>query len=51
MAELVGNNKAVQPMIDYSQATKIGRREGANERSREWESRVNTEGEEKLDER
>lgn len=47
-AELMGNDRAVKPLVEFLQATEIGSREGSNERSKEWESRVDGEGEEDL---
>lgn len=44
MAELIGNSKAIWPLIGFFRDTKIGGREGVNERSREWEIRVDKEG-------
>lgn len=36
MAETMGNDKAIKPLIDYLAAIEIGGREGANRRSKEW---------------
>lgn len=42
---LLGKDKAVVPLVKFLQATKIGARDGINERSREWEIKVDGEGE------
>lgn len=48
VAELMGYDRAVKPLVEFLQATEIGSREGSNERSKEWENRVDGEGEEDL---
>lgn len=45
----MGNDKAVRPLIEVLQATEMGGREGVNERTKEWENRVDEEGEVELD--
>lgn len=48
VAEVMGNDKAIKPLIDYLGATEVGGREGADKRSEEWGDRVDREGEDEL---
>lgn len=49
MAEHMGNDKVVRHLIGFLPATEIGGRQGVNRISREWETRVDMEGEQGLD--
>lgn len=51
LAELLVNEKAVDPEVDFSKSTELGAREGARERVLEWERRDHHAGEELLAER
>ncbi len=46
VANLLGNERAVQPLLKYLMATEVGSREGGAERAAEWDERVDQEGEE-----
>lgn len=48
LASLLGNEKAVAPLLRFLKATGIGGREGAREREREWELKNDREGEDLL---
>lgn len=48
VASLLGNEKAVAPLLKFSKSTGIGGREGAKEREREWERKNDQEGEDLL---
>ncbi len=45
MASLLGNEKAVAPLLKFLKTTGIGGREGAKERELEWTRRHDQEGE------
>ena len=45
MADLLGNEKAVGPLLNFLKTTGIGGREGAKEREMEWARRQDREGE------
>ena len=49
VANLLGNEQAVQPLLKYLMTTEVGGREGGAERAVEWEQRTDREGEELLD--
>ncbi len=46
LAELLANEKAVGPLVDFLKSTEVGAREGAKERELEWERRDDHAGEE-----
>ncbi len=48
LASLLGDEKAVAPLLKFLKATGIGEREGAKERELEWERKNNREGEDLL---
>ena len=49
LAELLRDEKAVIPLLNYLKTTGIGGREGARERELEWERRNNQAGEDLLE--
>ena len=49
LADLLGNEKAVAPLLRFLKTTDVGGREGARERELEWERRNDRAGEELLD--
>lgn len=49
VANLLANEKAIQPLLKYLMTTEIGGREGGVERGVEWEQQADQEGEELLD--
>ena len=46
LADLMGTEKAVEPLLGYLKSTEVGRREGAAEGDRTWGERRDREGEE-----
>lgn len=48
MASLLGDEKAVAPLLKFLKTTDIGRREGAKERELEWARKNDQEGEKLL---
>ncbi len=48
LAELLANEKAVGPILGFLKSTEVGRRDGAREREKEWEQRIDQDGEELL---
>ena len=48
LANLVADEKALGPLLDFLKATEVGCREGAGERGLEWEQRNNQAGEDLL---
>ncbi len=49
LADLLGNEKAIAPLLRFLKTTEVGRREGARERRVEGERRNDQAGEELLD--
>ncbi len=48
LANLLANEQALQPLLDFLKSTEVKIREGAAERDEEWEMRNDLEGEETL---
>ena len=48
LAELLANEKAIGPILGFLKSTKVGKRDGAREREKEWERRNDQAGEELL---
>ena len=49
LAELLANEKAVGPLLEFLKSTEVGGREGAREKEPEWERRNDQTGEELLE--
>ncbi len=45
LAELLANEKAISPLLDFLKSTEVGGREGAKERELEWQQRIDRAGE------
>lgn len=50
LAELLANEKAIGPLVEFLKSTQVGGREGAKEREIEWERRNDQVGEKLLGE-
>ena len=50
LAELLADEKAIGPLLEFLKSTEVGGREGAKEREIEWERRNDQVGEELLGE-
>ena len=48
LAELLANERAIGPLLEYLKSTEVGGREGGKEREVEWERRDDQAGEELL---
>ena len=48
LAELLANERAIGPLLEYLKSTEVGGREGGKERELEWERRDDQAGEELL---
>ena len=48
LANLLANEQALQPLLDFLKCTEVGNREGAAEKDEEWEMRNGRDGEETL---
>ena len=48
LAGLLGDERAVAPLLKFLKTTGVGGREGAREREREWERKNDQEGEDLL---
>ena len=48
LAELLVNERAIGPLLEYLKSTEVGGREGGKERKLEWERRNDQAGEELL---
>lgn len=49
VASLLGNEKAVAPLLNFLKRTDVGGREGARERELEWEREDDQAGEDLID--